>query len=149
MPLTPLHLAAALPVRKQISMKAFIAVNLMIDIEPIGIAFFDMPDNLHQFFHTILGATFWALVTWIAGLILMGHWKQVFAGAFFGTYTHVLLDSLVHRDVELFSPIIAGNPLFLDAHLEVSIACAAVLTYYLAKWVESLHIVDRFKSEGK
>ena len=52
----------------------------------------------------------------------------------------ILDDALVHSDVEVPSPFIRGNPLFLDLDPWVSLACAAVLTYYLAKWVESLRI---------
>ena len=61
MPLTPLHLAAGLPVRRWISLKAFILVNLMIDIEPAVVLFFNM-DNLgypiHGWSHSVCRRAF-------------------------------------------------------------------------------------------
>ena len=58
MPLTPLHLAAGLPARRHISLKAFILVNILIDLEPGAIMFFGMDSlgyPLHQWFHTLAG----------------------------------------------------------------------------------------------
>lgn len=51
MPLTPLHLAAGLPLKKWISLKTFILVNIMIDIEPGLIMFFGM----NQFAAALIG----------------------------------------------------------------------------------------------
>lgn len=53
MPLTPLHLAAGLPARRHISLKAFIVVNVLIDLEPGLTMFFGMDKlgyALHQEF---------------------------------------------------------------------------------------------------
>lgn len=144
MPLTPLHLAVALPVRKHISMPAFILVNILIDLEPGLIMFFGMDGlgyPLHQGVHTLGGATLMIATTTLAWpgfkAIPFKHW---FLGALLGGYSHILLDALVHSDVNPLGPILQGNPIFLDAHAEVSIACAVLLSYYLAKWVESLRI---------
>ena len=148
MPLTPLHLAAGLPLRKHISMKAFIAVNLAIDVEPVTIVFFGMEGNLHQSFHTLLFSSVIALFIWITGASFGGNNKQWLLGSFFGSVSHVLLDAIGHSDVYLFAPFIEDNPLYLDAYHEVSIACAVVLVYYLALWVQSLGIAkaaDRSK----
>ena len=144
MPLTPLHLAVGLPVKKYVSMKAFIITNILIDIEP-GIMMFFRMDNLgypiHQGMHTLIGATAIAgFVCLLRAFPTMKEFGPWMFGAFFGGYSHILLDALVHRDVEPFAPFFVGNPLFLDIHAEVSIACAVILTYYLTKWVESLRI---------
>lgn len=147
MPLTPLHLAAGLPARRHISLKAFIVVNFLIDLEPASIVFFGMDKlgyALHQGVHTFGGVTLMATVTLIAGLACGGKWRLWLYGAILGAYSHILLDALVHSDVEPFAPILSGNPLFLDIHAEVSILCAIVLSYYLAKWVESLRISERW-----
>ena len=146
MPLTPLHLAVGLPARKYASIKAFIVVNILIDLEPGAIMFFGMDKlgyPLHQWFHTIGGATALATITLLIGIPYKGQFRKWLYGAFLGAYSHILLDSLVHSDVELFSPILAGNPFYLDIHAEVSILCAVVITYYLVKWVESLRISER------
>lgn len=146
MPLTPLHLAAGLPARGYISLKAFIVVNILIDLEPASVMFFGMDRlgyALHQGVHTLGGGTLMAIVTLLAGLACRGKWRPWLYGAFLGAYSHILLDALVHSDVEPFAPILSGNLPFLDIHAEVSILCAIVLSYYLAKWVESLRIAER------
>lgn len=152
MPLTPLHLAAGLPARRHISLKAFVLVNLLIDLEPISVVFFGMDKlgyALHQGVHTLGGVTLMAIITLLAGLASRGKWRSWLYGAFLGAYSHVLLDALVHSDVQPFAPIVSGNPLFFDIHAEVLILCAIVLTYYLAKWVESLRIADRWAAAYK
>lgn len=152
MPLTPLHLAAGLPARTHISLKAFVVVNILIDLEPVSVIFFGMDRlgyALHQGVHTFGGVTLMAVVTLLAGLGCRGKWRPWLYGAFLGAYSHIFLDSLVHSDVEPFAPIMSGNPLFLDIHAEVSILCAIVLTYYLAKWVESLQIAERWATAYK
>lgn len=149
MPLTPLHLAAGLPARRHISLKAFIVVNVLIDLEPASIMFFGMDRlgyALHQGVHTLGGVTLMAIVTLIAGLAGKGQWRPWLYGAFLGAFSHVILDALVHSDVQPFSPLLAGNPLFFDLYAEVSILCAIVLSYYLAKWVESLGIAERWRT---
>lgn len=152
MPLTPLHLAAGLPANRHISLKAFIAVNVLIDLEPASVMFFGMDKlgyALHQGVHTFGGVTFMAIVTLLAGLACRGKWRSWLYGAFLGAYSHILLDALVHDDVEPFAPILSGNPLFFNIHAEVSILCAIVLTYYLAKWVETLRISERWATAHK
>lgn len=145
MPLTPLHLAVGLPARRYISLPAFIIVNILIDIEPGLIMFFGMDSlgySLHQGMHTFGGATFAIAIT----LFLSSQWcfkKKIrpwIYGAVLGGYSHIFLDSLVHWDVEPFAPLLSGNPLYLDAYHAVSTLCAAILAYYLARWVESLGV---------
>jgi membrane-bound metal-dependent hydrolase YbcI (DUF457 family) len=143
MPLTPLHLAAGLPLRKYVSIKSFIIVNILIDLEPVAILIFGMDKlgyPLHQAVHSFGGATLMILITMLLGFIHKPDFNKWFYGAALGGYSHILLDALVHADVTPFGPFMEGNPLFLDAHAEVSILCAVVLTYYLAKWVESLRV---------
>ena len=152
MPLTPLHLAAGLPARRHISLKAFIVANVLIDLEPASVMFFGMDRlgfALHQGVHTLGGVTLMAIITLVAGLVCRGKWRPWLYGAFLGAYSHILLDALVHSDVEPFAPILSGNPLFFDIHAEVSIPCAIILTYYLSKWVESLRITEKWSAALK
>jgi membrane-bound metal-dependent hydrolase YbcI (DUF457 family) len=145
-PLTPLHLAAGLPAKKHVSLKAFIIVNVLIDLEP-GLSIFFRMDSLgyalHQGVHTFGGATLMMCITLLFGIPYRGKFKPWLYGAALGGYSHILLDALVHADVTPFGPFMQGNPLYLDIHAEVSIVCAVVLTFYLAKWVESLRIAER------
>lgn len=143
MPLTPLHLAAGLPLKKYVSIKSFIIANVLIDLE-VGVGMFFYMDqlgySLHRGMHTFGGATVAVIVTMFIGIPYKGKVLPWLYGALLGAYSHILLDALVHSDVRPFAPFMQGNPLFLDIHAEVSIACAVVLTYYLVIWVESLRI---------
>lgn len=143
MPLTPFHLAVGLPARKFISMKAFIIVNILIDLEPGLILFFGMDSlgyQLHQGMHTFGGATLAVVVTLFLCIPFKVKALPYLYGAALGGYSHILLDALVHWDVQPFAPFLHGNPMFLDLDPSVTITCAIVLTYYLVKWVESLRV---------
>lgn len=82
---------------------------------------------LDGFSHTYAGATLLALFSALTGKYLseiglfflglnrqwqvkIGWWVTV-VSAFIGTYTHVLLDSIMHHDVEPFFPLTTMNPL--------------------------------------
>ena len=145
MPLTPLHLAAGLPLRKYVSIPAFILTNVLIDLEPGLIMFFGMDSigyPLHQGMHTFGGAT----LACVATLLISAFWKGKAAprvyGAVLGGYSHILLDALVHTDVEPFAPIVKGNLLYLGIEPWVSLTCAVILSYYLVIWVESLRVSE-------
>ena len=149
MPLTPLHLAAGLPARRHISLKAFILVNLLIDIEPGIIMFFNMDYQgyaIHGWVHTLGGVSMIALTLLIFGLPFAKPRTSWLYGTLLGAYSHLLLDALVHSDVQPFAPFWSGNPLYRDAHMEISILCAVVLTHYLAQWVQSLRVGEKWAS---
>lgn len=141
MPLTPFHLAAGLPVRRWISLKAFILVNLLIDIEPAVVLFFNMDSlgyPIHGWTHTLEGVLFFCVPLVIAAFFMKKDNTPWLVGTFWGAFSHLILDGLVHPDMHPFGG--AGNPLYFDLYHEVSLVCAAILTYYLAKWVESLGV---------
>ena len=143
MPLTPFHLAAGLPLRKYVSIKPFVLVNILIDLEVGFVMFFGMDDlgySLHRGMHTLGGATLAIVATMFIGIPYTRKILPTLYGAMLGAYSHIFLDALVHSDVEPFAPILYGNPMYLDIHAEVSLVCALLLTYYLARWVESLHV---------
>jgi hypothetical protein len=90
---------------------------------------------IHRFFHTWLGATAVGLACAVTGRpvcqfalqlwygrfpesltrIFPGaatiSWKAALLSSLLGTYSHVLLDSLMHRDMEPCSPWSSSNPL--------------------------------------
>ena len=144
MPFTPFHfgpgaaLHAAAP--RHISFMAFCAANVMIDLESLyNLVSRKYP--VHAFFHTIVGA---AVILVIALLLFEGGkllarrcalpdlfgWqslarKKVALGAALGAYSHILLDSLMHRDIQPLAPFSASNPLLGMLPLGVlHIACA-------------------------
>ena len=137
MPITPLHLAAALPVKRlakeKFSLGAFIAVNILIDLEPAAVMFFGMDRlgyPLHGVMHTLLGACLAILV------IALFEWQwRWFAGAAYGGISHLLMDATVHTDVEPFWPIASGNPLYLSIMEPLSLVYLLVILWYGVPWL--------------
>lgn len=130
MPFTPFHfgpgalLHAAAP--KHVSFLAFCAANVLIDVESLyNLVHARHP--VHAFFHTYVGATSMIAVVvllflacrWFAsrvGLPNLFRWRdlttaQVTVGAALGAWSHVVLDSVMHDDLQPLLPFAAGNAL--------------------------------------
>ena len=149
MPITPLHLAVGLPIKdvakQRFSIVSFILANLVIDIQPVLVLGTGWGDrfnlDVHGLSHTMLGAT-------ILAVLFVGIWRfrssAWWAGALWGAWSHVLLDAMCHDDVYPFYPLTRYNPLNFDIHGTVTLVSAGVLTYYLARWVQSLKVGERF-----
>ena len=119
---------------RKFSVITFGLAQVAMDIEP-GIGMLTDSDILHGPSHTILGALIIAyLVTLIAPVVckfLLSKWNKevafyklsrllqpeatsrtaVTVGAFFGTLSHVALDSLMHHDIHPLAPFSQANPL--------------------------------------
>lgn len=130
MPVTPFHfgpgalLHAVAP--KHVSFLSFCAANVLIDLESLyNLIHHRHP--VHAFFHTYVGAT---LVIAATVLLFLGlrafasrfwlpnvlRWRdlrarQVAIGAALGAYSHVVLDSVMHGDIQPLAPIAFGNEL--------------------------------------
>ena len=136
MPITPFHFGPAAAIKAaapaQFSFTLFVFTNVVIDIEPLYfMATGDWP--IHRFCHTYLGATVaaivcffigrpvcsWALRLWNSRLDeAQARWLGVetriaavpaLTGALIGGWSHVLLDSLMHPDMEPLAPFASGN----------------------------------------
>jgi hypothetical protein len=133
---------------RHFSVITFGIAQVAIDIEP-GIGMLTGAEVLHGPSHTILGALVIAcLVVLIAPVVcnfLLSKWNKevsfhkipwlvqseatpktaVTVGAFFGTLSHVFLDSLVHHDIHPLQPFSQVNPLNgLISHDSVYLLCA-------------------------
>lgn len=121
MPITPFHfgpgaaLHAVAP--RHVSFLAFCAANVVIDVESLY-NLVNHREPVHAFLHTYVGAALVWLglsaafravqrVTDWRGLTL----RQVALGALLGAYSHVLLDSVMHHDIQPLQPFAAGNAL--------------------------------------
>ena len=147
MPITPFHfgpgaaLHAAAPGR--ISFLAFGAANVLIDIEP-GFYLLTHQFPLHRFCHTLAGATLIMLATMalFALTIRMAHylpdlwhWKaltrsQIAWGAALGSYSHIVLDGVMHDDIRPLAPFTDANPLWHIvslSHLHLACLLAGLL----------------------
>jgi hypothetical protein len=139
MPFTPFHfgpgaaIKAAIP--RHFSFTVFCFAQVVTDCETA----YYMVQRVypwHRFCHTYVGATLVGLFSVLVGcpvcqltLQLWSAWRaapfrrcfpratvipyrSAAAGAFIGTYSHVLLDSIVHDDVRPFWPFTEANPFY-------------------------------------
>jgi LexA-binding, inner membrane-associated putative hydrolase len=126
-PLTPFHLgpgalfkAAA---RRRFSFMVFGGSQVLMDIEPL-VKMIRGDAVIHGPSHTILGALFIGLVSGLIGrpiseLVLrrlrFEHysitWPVSFVSAFVGIFSHVVLDAIMHKDMNPLWPLTSGNPM--------------------------------------
>jgi membrane-bound metal-dependent hydrolase YbcI (DUF457 family) len=124
MPITPFHFGPGAALHalapQHVSFLAFCAANVVIDVESLynlvhGHA------QVHAFLHTYVGATLvWlglSALFWLALRMpalarrLQLTLRQVAIGALLGAYSHVLLDSVMHADIQPLQPLTAANAL--------------------------------------
>lgn len=128
MPFTPLHMGPGLLIKAilqgSFSLMVFGWTQIVMDIQPL-VVLLTGSGHLHGFSHTYMGATLLAVFSAISGKYLsesglkfMGVAKQqpitivwfvAFLSAFIGSFSHVLLDSIMHADIEPFYPLTTIN----------------------------------------
>lgn len=133
MPFTPFHMGPGILfkglLQGSFSLMVFGWTQIVMDIQPL-IVLMTGEGHLHGFSHTYVGATLLALVSALTGKYLSQiglwvlrseptpynqiAWWVVVTSAFIGSFSHVLLDSIMHADVQPFYPFDLGNP-FLSA----------------------------------
>jgi len=124
MPITPFHFGPGAALQaiapRHVSFLAFSAANVLIDVESLyNLVHGRHP--VHAFFHTYVGATLVALAIvaafWLlrrAGvkrLLPALTLRQVAIGTALGAWSHVLLDSVMHADIQPLQPLSAANGL--------------------------------------
>ena len=129
MPFTPIHMGPGILIKSLLqgsfSLMVFGWTQIVMDIQPL-IVMISGEGHLHGFTHTYIGAILIAIIAALTGkylsefgLKLMGisnkvnpiviTWTVVFMSAFLGSFSHVLLDSIMHTDVEPFFPFMLDN----------------------------------------
>tara|TARA_R110001583_G_scaffold83178_1_gene219913 strand:- start:2640 stop:3113 length:474 start_codon:yes stop_codon:yes gene_type:complete len=109
------------------SLMVFGWTQIVMDIQPL-IVLITGEGHLHGFSHTYVGATLLAVLSAVTGKYFsqLGLWLLritptistniawwvVFLSAFIGSYSHVLLDSVMHSDVQPFYPFMLSNSLW-------------------------------------
>lgn len=127
MPFTPLHLGIGTickaTSKHQFSFMIFGGTQVLMDIEPLlGLYFGWM--HLHLYTHNLIGAVimgFWAIALgkplseWILKSLNYKYWsiswKITIISAFVGSFSHILLDALMHIDMYPFYPLSIKNGL--------------------------------------
>lgn len=168
MPFTPFHMGAALIVKpaaqKHLSLITFGVAQIAMDIEPF-IGMVRNSDILHGPTHTVLGAMVIAFLVALVSpsicrpilyrynqevTVYKLHWLSepteptrlaIWSGAFGGTLSHIVLDSLMHDDLRPFAPFSDANPLlYRVSHDDVYQLCfllgvVGCMAWLLTKWV--------------
>ena len=131
MPFTPIHMGPGILIKSLLqgsfSLMVFGWTQIVMDIQPL-IVLISGEGHLHGFTHTYVGAILIAIFAALTGKYLseLGlkilkisktnnsisiAWWVVFLSAFIGSFSHVLLDSIMHSDVEPFFPFTLDNQL--------------------------------------
>jgi hypothetical protein len=131
MPFTPFHMGPGILIKAilqgSFSLMVFGWAQIIMDIQPLVVLVTGY-GNLHGFSHTYIGATLLALLSALSGKYLSEiglkilyiskkenpidvKWWVSFLSAFLGTYTHVVLDSIMHNDVVPYYPLSQENGL--------------------------------------
>lgn len=147
MPFTPLHMGPGILLKSlwsdRFSLMVFGWTQIVMDLQPL-VAMLTGRGELHGVSHTLIGAALLALVAALSGkylgelgLYLIGlrsqlpiRWRAAWVGALIGSASHVLLDSLVHADIQPLAPFSTANGLFglvsWDAMEWLCLACGAL-----------------------
>lgn len=138
MPVTPFHFGPGAALHaiapRHVSLIAFCAANVIIDIES-GYNLLRGADHVHTFLHSYVGATLMLLGVLVihaalcraavrAPLPNLFQWRaltraQVAWGAALGAYSHIVLDSIMHADMQPLAPFSTGNTLLRLVSLDV------------------------------
>ena len=136
MPFTPFHMGPALFIKTLLqgcfSIMVFGWSQIIMDIQPL-IVLLTGEGHLHGFTHTYIGAFLIGVISVLTGkyaaeyglrfINLTSHlpisWPTTIISAFIGTFSHVLLDSIMHADMAPFAPLSENNLFFGLMTIEV------------------------------
>jgi hypothetical protein len=162
MPFTPFHMGPALALKAvsgpYFSVLVFGIAQVAMDIEPL-IGMIRDAEVLHGWTHSYAGATVIGLLVmllapplcrlildrWNAELAAHGvgwlsspgriGWLPAATGAFVGTYSHVMLDSIMHADMTPLSPWSKANSLLGVISIgELHVVCVVAGAVGVAAW---------------
>lgn len=146
MPFTPFHCGAGLLLKgiapRQFSFSMFTIANIAMDIEPLY-NIWHLKAPIHGPTHTLSGALIIGTITLLLGRVMINQWWRfyakltadygptyklswlaAFSGALLGTFSHLLLDAIMHADMHPFRPLSDSNPLLMpDRLLELHVFC--------------------------
>lgn len=127
MPFTPFHLGPGALFKaaggERFSFMIFGGSQILMDVEPLVHIIRGDP-VLHGTSHTVAGAFVIAIASAVAGRPICSallarsgimdrpiSWSVAWVSAFVGTYSHILLDAIMHRDMNPLWPFARGDPL--------------------------------------
>lgn len=140
MPFTPIHLGPGLAFKavggRHFSFMVFGGSQVLMDIEPF-IGILQGKPVLHGITHTLAGALVIGSLAGLIGkpissfalkLLKIRHqpftWRASFMGAYIGTFSHILLDAIMHSDMTPWWPFGTENQLLSVISVDqLHIAC--------------------------
>lgn len=159
MPFTPFHFGPGALVNviapARVSFLGFCAANIVIDLESLYFLLAGQM-HVHRFLHTYVGATLvtgLVLVMFVALKKAASRWRlpntfewqklvplPVLIGAALGSYSHIVLDSIMHQDIRPLWPFSPSNGLYLLMSIDqlqmFCMACAAMAAMVMVvRWV--------------
>lgn len=158
MPFTPFHMGPGMAIKailpEKFSLMVFGWSQIVMDIEPL-IQIARGEENWHGVTHNLAGAVLLGvlaaasgkyLVEWGVRLLSLGRrrisipWRAALLTGWIGSFSHVLIDAFLHRDMQPLWPFWTGNPLLgLSVPWgQVEMFClisgvAGALVYFLVK----------------
>ena len=127
MPFTPYHMGPGLLIKSLLqgsfSLIVFGWTQFIMDLQPLFVLITG-EGQLHGISHTFIGATLIAIFSGFTGkylseflLLAIGisyqynrvSWVVAVVSAFIGTYSHVILDAIMHADVQPYFPFSVDN----------------------------------------
>ena len=172
MPFTPLHLGfgtiikAILP--NSFNFSAFALTQIIIDVESLY-NLLNRKWPVHAFLHTYVGASIVALLVilfcWLLLNPLLRFWNNLHKrkegsrlyfgerislislviGSFFGAYSHVFLDSIMHSDIRPLAPYSDSNILYHIISVPI-LHMWCILALSGGVWMLHLILIGKYKA---
>lgn len=148
MPFTPFHLGPGAAMKaiggRHFSFMVFGGAQVLMDLEPL-VRIYMRTAILHGPTHSVPGALLVGAVAALSGkpvsefvlrLLRIRHqpisWLASCMGGFLGTFSHVVLDAIMHSDTEPWWPLSSANPfLGLVSVRTLHLACLAGVAFWL------------------
>jgi membrane-bound metal-dependent hydrolase YbcI (DUF457 family) len=136
MPITPLHFAALAPVNYlfpgKVNLVSFTLINLWMDGNAILYFAFglDRPELHAPTTHSLLAALVLANIVAVCGF----RSRKWVIGAFYGGITHVVLDMLVHAEMQPLYPI-HWNPFYVGFMEPLSLVLLPFMVWFIFQTV--------------
>ncbi|WP_028022470.1 metal-dependent hydrolase [Enterovibrio calviensis] len=131
MPFTPFHMGSGILIKAilqgSFSLMVFGWSQIIMDLQPLWVLL-NGHGHMHGFSHTFIGSSLLAVISALSGkylsefgLIILKiskdsqpikiSWLVAFISAFIGCFSHVILDGIIHYDVQPFYPFTLNNPM--------------------------------------
>ena len=159
MPFTPFHIGPGIAIKALLqgsfSLMVFGWTQVVMDLQPL-LVILTGQGHLHGFSHTYIGATLIAVFCALSGKYLAEFalrllsinapeylpiaWWVAVLSAFVGSYSHVLIDSIMHVDMQPLFPFSNANSLLGGMSVEllhrlcIYLGVVGSMVYFIIYW---------------